>query len=32
MDSKKQGGRWLDEEHERFMLGLMQYGKNWKKI
>jgi SHAQKYF class myb-like DNA-binding protein len=25
-------GRWTDEEHERFLLALKQYGKNWNKV
>lgn len=25
-------GRWTKEEHLRFVKGLGNYGKNWKKI
>ena len=30
--SKKTFGRWTKEEHQRFIEGLKQYGKNWKKV
>lgn len=29
---KKETGRWTKEEHSRFILGLVNYGKNWKKV
>jgi len=29
---KKASGRWTKEEHERFIEGLKQFGKNWKKV
>lgn len=25
-------GRWMKEEHVRFVEGLSLYGKNWKKV
>ena len=28
----KETGRWTKEEHSRFILGLMTFGKNWKKV
>ncbi|KDO32019.1 hypothetical protein SPRG_03236 [Saprolegnia parasitica CBS 223.65] len=26
------GGRWTDEEHESFLLGLNLYGREWKRV
>ncbi|ETV71925.1 hypothetical protein H257_12759 [Aphanomyces astaci] len=26
------GGRWTDEEHERFLAGLTEHGREWKKV
>lgn len=28
----KTGGRWTQEEHESFLIGLAKYGREWKKI
>lgn len=28
----KETGRWTKEEHSKFILGLVNYGKNWKKV
>jgi len=25
-------GRWSEEEHEKFLEGIVKYGKNWKKV
>ena len=25
-------GKWSDEEHIKFLQGLIQHGKNWNKI
>ena len=25
-------GRWTEEEHEAFLSGLQEYGKEWKKV
>ena len=25
-------GRWAEEEHEKFLDGIVQYGTNWKKV
>lgn len=29
---KKETGRWTKDEHSRFILGLVNYGKNWKRV
>ncbi|ETV94789.1 hypothetical protein H310_11744 [Aphanomyces invadans] len=26
------GGRWTDEEHESFLAGLQEHGREWKKV
>lgn len=34
-DSARKGkaeGRWTEEEHSRFLIGLKKYDKNWKKL
>lgn len=31
-DQSRSSGRWSQEEHHRFIEGLTQYGKNWKKV
>ena len=29
---QKSSGRWSKEEHKLFVEGLIQFGKNWKKV
>jgi len=31
-DLSSNNGRWTDEEHNLFLQGLEQFGKNWKLI
>jgi SHAQKYF class myb-like DNA-binding protein len=31
-DSKYNSGRWSEEEHKRFLEGILTYGNEWKKI
>jgi SHAQKYF class myb-like DNA-binding protein len=31
-ESAHNGGRWTKEEHEKFLIALELYGKNWKKV
>lgn len=31
-DSKYNTGRWTEEEHKRFLEGILTYGNDWKKI
>ena len=28
----QQVGRWTNDEHQSFLIGLKLYGKNWKKV
>lgn len=28
----KQTGRWTKEEHDKFIVGLKQYGRDWKSV
>lgn len=30
--SAKETGRWTKDEHSRFILGLINHGKNWKMV
>jgi hypothetical protein len=31
-DGEYNEGKWTDEEHSKFLEGLVLYGKNWNKI
>ena len=31
-DSKYNSGRWSEEEHKRFLEGILTYGNEWKKV
>ena len=28
-DAEYNNGKWTDEEHEKFLSGLLKFGKNW---
>ena len=32
VESKTKNGRWIRDEHIRFLQALKYYGKNWKKV
>ena len=31
-ENKYQSGKWTEEEHEKFIEGILNYGNEWKKV